>query len=278
MVALPDGYEHHAGPELHTAVRAGQHAAVEAMGLTRLEKLRSLLEGGRSKGRGRICELPLAAGDAREPLVLKQVLHGGLYGRLNPEGHRGPERLLRELAITERARRRGVPVPQIVYLAWTERRPCRLFLGTIRVADSRNLGELLRGEPPGQHRRSSLAAAARAVSKMHDAGLLHADLNLSNLMVAGKAGQPQGWVLDLDRSGFPARLEDSHRAANLARLLRSLEKTGEVAAGVGLAERARFLRDYCGGSGNRYRELRNLIRRRSRWLSLHRLAWRLGWR
>lgn len=278
MVPLPDGYEHHAGPELHTVVRAGQQPAIEAMGLTRLERLESLLESGPSKGRGRICELPPATPDVREPWVLKQVLHGGLYGRLNPEGHRGPERLLRELAITEKARQRGVPVPQIAYLGWTRRRPCRLFLATIRVAGSRNLGELLRGEPAGQRRRRALAAAARAVSRMHDAGLLHVDLNLSNIMVAERSGQPEGWVLDLDRSGFPERLEDSHRANNLARLLRSLEKTGEVAAGVGLAERARFLRGYCGGSGSRYRELRDLIRRKARWLGLHRLAWRLGWR
>lgn len=277
MSQPPEGYEQHSTSELHYIVRAGQDQAIRTLGLTSLSNLEYLLANGRSQGRGRVADLFPKLKQNHEPLVVKQVLHGGLFGRFNPEGHRGPGRLLRELAITEEARNRGVPVPEMAYLAWTVARPRRLFLATVRVTASRNLAELLSNEPPGDLRRQSLAAAAVALREMHDAGMVHADLNLSNVMVSELTGRPEGFVLDLDRSTFPSTLGDRHRAANLVRLLRSLEKAEHLAAQVGVQERARFLRDYCGGTGSSYRTLRRLVRRRARWFALHRLAWKLGW-
>jgi tRNA A-37 threonylcarbamoyl transferase component Bud32 len=277
MKQLPEGYEQHSTSKLHYIVREGRDQAIRTMGLTSLSNLEHLLAEGRPQGRGRVADLFPKLKLNHEPLVVKQVLHGGLFGRFNPEGHRGPDRLLRELAITEEARNRGVPVPELAYLAWTVARPCRLFLATVRVTASRNLAELLHDEPPGTSRRQSLTAAAIALRKMHDAGMVHADLNLSNVMVTELAGWPEGFVLDLDRSTFPSTLDDSHRAANLTRLLRSLEKAEDLAALVGPHERARFLRDYCDGTGPSYHTLQELVRRRARWFTLHRLAWKLGW-
>ncbi|TDI13983.1 MAG: hypothetical protein E2P04_02050 [Acidobacteria bacterium] len=277
MKQLPEGYEQHSTSKLHYIVREGRDQAIRTMGLTSLSNLEHLLAEGRPQGRGRVADLFPKLKLDHEPLVVKQVLHGGLFGRFNPEGHRGPDRLVRELVITEEARNRGVPVPEVAYLAWTVARPCRLFLATVRVTASRNLAELLRDEPPGELRRQSLKAAAVALREMHDANMVHADLNLSNVMITELTGRPEGFVLDLDRSTFPPTLDDSHRAANLTRLLRSLEKAGDLAAQVGVRERTRFLRDYCGGTGSSYRTLRRLVRRRARWFALHRLAWRLGW-
>jgi len=277
MRQLPQAYEQHRTDELHYIVREGQDEDIRTMGLTSLSNLEHLLAGGRQLGRGRVADLFPRLKVNHEPLVVKQVLHGGLFGRLNAEHHRGPDRLLRELAITEEARKRGVPVPEVAYMAWTVARPCRLFMATVRITASRNLVELLRDEPPGGLRRRSLAAAAVALREMHDAGMVHADLNLSNVMVTEFTGEPEGFVLDLDRSTFPPTLNDSHRASNLARLLRSLEKAQELAALVGLRERVRFLRDYCNGRGARYRALQQLVRKRARWFPLHRLAWKFGW-
>jgi 3-deoxy-D-manno-octulosonic acid kinase len=278
MAALPEGYEQHGNDELHYIVRRGRHQAIRSMGLTSLSNLEHLLAGGSRQGRGRVAELFPKLKEDHEPLVVKQVLHGGLFGRLNPEGHRGPHRLLRELGITEEARNRGVPVPELAYLAWTRNRPHRLYLASVRVSASRNLAQLLEQEPAGPLRRRSLQAAARALREMHDAGMMHADLNLTNVMVTELTGQPEGFVLDLDRSWFAASLHQARRASNLARLLRSLEKSSRLSLEVGPRERARFLRDYCAGDNVMYRSLRRLIAGKARWFRLHRLAWSMGWR
>ncbi len=224
MRQLPEGYEQHSTSTLHYIVREGRDQAIRTMGLTSLSNLEHLLADGRPQGRGRVADLFPKLKVNHEPLVVKQVLHGGLFGRLNPEGHRGPDRLLRELVITEEARNRGVPVPEVAYMAWTVARPCRLFLATVRVTASRNLAQLLRDEAPGDLRRQSLRAAAVAVREMHDASMVHADLNLSNVMITELTGRPEGFVLDLDRSTFPSTLDNSHRAANLTRLQTDLSR------------------------------------------------------
>ncbi len=278
MVELPAGYEQHHGTEITYVVRRGEQPAIQAMGLTTLANLRDRIDSGESQGRGRVAEIFPKLKDRHQPLVLKQVLHGGLYGRLIGGRHLGPERVLRELATTEKARSLGVPVPEIAYLAWTSSRPCWLFLATVRVTASRNLAQLLNQEPRGKMRNHSLGAAARAVREMHDAGLVHSDLNLRNLMVTELTGEPEGFVLDLDRSRFPPEVTDKQRADNLARLLRSLEKDDGLAKQVGTYQRIRFLRDYCGGLNARYVGLKQLVAQRARGFMLHRLAWWLGWK
>jgi 3-deoxy-D-manno-octulosonic acid kinase len=275
MMELPDGYERHDSKDLHYLVREGEHEAVRVMGLSHLATVRKMLVEGRPSGRGRVFDVMPRKKQSFQPLVLKQVLHGGLYGRMNRERHTGPGRLLAELSVTEKARDRGVPAPEIAYLSWTRQRFPSLFLATFRVPGSRDLERALTAEPTGRERNLTLAAAARAVREMHDAGLVHADLNLGNVMVTEFAGDPEGFVLDLDGSWFPAELTETHRAWNLARLLRSLEKS-DIAGRVNLRERVGFLREYCGGTGSRYRELKALIARRSRLFFIHRFGWRLG--
>ena len=200
MVELPEGYERHEGTDITYVIRRGEQPAIQAMGLTTLANLRHRIDQGEPQGRGRVAAIFPKLKERYQPLVLKQVLHGGLYGRLIGGFHLGPERLLRELATTEKARDLGVPVPEIAYLAWSSSRPCMLFLATVRVTASRNLAQLLREEPDGRVRSRSLRAAARSVREMHDAGLIHSDLNLRNLMVTELTGEPEGFVLDLDRS------------------------------------------------------------------------------
>lgn len=278
MNGLPPGYEAHRTEDMTFVCRSGEADRIRETGLGDLFNIEDMIASGERRGRGRIFEVPPPEDFPGEALMLKQLLHGGLYGRLNRERFLGAERALRELRVTARARERGVPVPEIAFVAWTPGGLSRLYLATVRVPGSRNLDEVLRDEPPGRARALALRAAARAVREMHDAGLVHGDLNFRNVMITESEGSPEGFVLDLDRSFFPESLTDDHRAANLARLLRSVLKSPVAAARTSLRERAAFLRDYCRGSGPERRRLEARIRRRAASFGLHRLAWRLGWR
>jgi tRNA A-37 threonylcarbamoyl transferase component Bud32 len=275
--ALPDGYERHEAPDLTFVHRSGDHETIQAMGLTDLVTLEDRLRLGAPGGRGRVVSLSPPDGLPGPSLILKQVLHGGLYGRLNRDRFRGPGRLFRELEVTVQARERGVPLPELGFLAWTRDRPCRLYLASVRVPASRSLADWIcrDGRDPG--RRPALRAAARAVREMHDAGMWHGDLNLRNLLVAETDGPPEGFVIDVFGSRLHPRLDERRRAENLARLLRSVLKDDAVAVHATARDRARFLRDY-GGGDERFRERCGRVRRELAWLPFHRVGWRLGLR
>lgn len=276
MSKLPPGYEQHRTEDMTFVCRSGDAERLRAMGLADLFTIEDMIASGARGGRGRIFTVPSPEEMPGDELVLKQILHGGMLGRVNRERFFGPERVLEELRVTQRARERGVPVPEVAFAAWTPGFSARLFLATVRVPGSRSLEEVLCAKP-GPGRRRALGAAAVAIREMHDGGLLHVDLNLRNLMLAETEVGPEGFVLDLDRSRFPARLSDGDRAGNLSRLLRSLEKS-PAAPRVGWTTRARFLLDYAGGDRVRFRTLAAAIQRRAALLPLHRLAWWIGWR
>ena len=125
-------------------------------------------------------------------------------------------------------------------------------------------------------RRDILLLCADLLRRLHDAGFLHADLNVSNLvMERGPSGETLH-VVDLDRGQFRHVLRSEERLANLARLLRSYEKW--IAGSVRLSprEEATFLRCYVGHDRELARFLaKRLTRYRSR-LGLRRIRWRLG--
>ena len=278
MSSLPAGYERHRTEDMTFVCRAGDVERLREMGLTDLFTIEDMIASGARGGRGRIFTVPSPDELPGDELILKQILHGGMFSRVNRERFLGPERVLEELRVTHLARERGVPVPEVAFAAWTPGFSARLFLATVRVPGSRSLEDVLCAELPGPSRRQALAAAAQAIREMHDGGLLHADLNLRNIMLAETEAGPEGFVLDLDRSRFPSRLSDGGRAANLTRLLRSLEKS-PAAARIGWTTRARFLLEYAEGDRARFRSLAVAIQRRAAaLLPLHRLAWRVGWR
>jgi len=60
---------------------------------------------------------------------------------------------------------------------------------------------------------------------MHDAGVMHADLNLHNLFVGNSGERMTVVILDLDKAQlFNGAVPPAHRRANFARLARSARK------------------------------------------------------
>ncbi|MFQ5718686.1 MAG: glycosyltransferase [Acidobacteriota bacterium] len=233
------------------------------------------------RGRARIHRLRLAD----RPVVVKQHRRGGLPGRVLsalPGGGSdrwiGSRRVRRECFLAGAARARGAPIPaSVAWLAVHAGPFCRLWAASEEITEGVPVSVALAGDN-GRSRQRILAAAARAVARLHDAGVVHGDLNVGNLLWAG-ANQPV-WVIDLSAARLHPRAGTAARGRDLARLERSALKVLGP-AGLSRSERFRFVaayeraRDWLEPRDDRRSGRRRLLAavgRRRAWFFLHRLT------
>ena len=178
--------------------------------------------------------------------VVRVYRRGGLAARFSLDRYLGVRpRPLRELAVTAEARGRGVPAVEVLAARVEGRLAYRGVLVTAEVPAATTLVEALRHAPDAGARAALAAAAGRAVGALHDAGVFHADLNLTNVLIHAGA---EALLLDFDRARlYRPPLGDTARRRNLRRLARSLAKLDPARTLVGPAERAAFLAAYGGG-------------------------------
>jgi len=237
-------------------------------------------------GRGGILEIATPGG---RDVILKVLRKGGLGARARGSFH-GRARLLAEMGVLAEAVRRGVPCAPVAFGATARMKDGRLaaVLATEKIPEAVTLGEIL-VEPAASaassgDRREALARAGNAVRACHDRGLDHADLNLGNVLVSIRRPPraPGAWVIDLGVSKLGSPLTPSQRAANLVRLLRSVEKhLGRDPRR--LRDALAFFRGYVGrGGGDARRDLRRdlvrSIKKRLPAIALHRIGWSLAGR
>ena len=224
-------------------------------------------------GRGPLLFLHLGGEEA----VAKRPVHGGLLGRLIGGLYWGRERVLAQVHAAQWLRGQGVSTPEILAAGW------RSVAGPLQhqaliaktIPGAINLYEASRNPPPGLRRRTILRESAVLVRRMHDAGFLHADLNLTNLVLEPGARGPLVHIVDLDRGRLQSRVGLSERALNLARLLRSYEKWLAAEAPLSGREELYFLRCYARSEGAMVRRLWRFLQNYRRSLGPRRLAWRL---
>jgi tRNA A-37 threonylcarbamoyl transferase component Bud32 len=140
-----------------------------------------------------------------------------------------------------------------------------------------DLREALLRLPPGDRgRREALRAGGRAVRRLHDAGVLHPDLHVKNLLVPRGGGE--ALVLDLDGARvLPGGLSREDRAAQILRLDRSLVKMAfRAGARVPATDRRRLVLAYLGEDRPSGEESRRWRRRLRSQIARHRLGWKLG--
>jgi len=113
---------------------------------------------------------------------------------------------------------------------------------------------------------------AATIADMHDAGIVHADLNLKNLLVRDAFDEPEAFVIDFDRARLAGRLGLGERMRNLLRLDRSVLKWAASRRAVSPLDRLRVLCIYL----DRYPRWRErwgeIARRYARAHLLHRLS------
>jgi 3-deoxy-D-manno-octulosonic acid kinase len=187
------------------------------------------------------------AGDAGERGILRWYRRGGMVRHVARDRFFGwRPRPLRELIVTEEARRRGVAAPEVLAA-----RVDRLALGCYRgalltraIEGAMPLAEVLRAHPPAVPREPLMTAVGHALRVLHDRGIQHRDLNAGNILVAPGGPEPVVWVIDFDRARLLPRLSRRRRRRALARLERSLAKLERAGVSFGAGERGCIERGY----------------------------------
>lgn len=138
-----------------------------------------------------------------------------------------PPRPFAELICTEIARQRGVPTVEVLgaEVEWSIGGLYRGLFVTREASGFMNLWEWLRTKPTGAKREAILTTVARVIAQLHNAGIAHMDLNLTNVLVRGDTDVPATLLIDFDRARvFSEPLSESRRTHSLRRLRRSLDK------------------------------------------------------
>jgi 3-deoxy-D-manno-octulosonic acid kinase len=164
-----------------------------------------------------------------ERALVRTYHHGGLLrGLTHKVFFTWPPRPLRELAISEELRQRGVPTVE----------PCgacveplwgpfyRGWFITRELTGARDLWETVSGSLIlGFDNGAILRAAADGVKRLHREGVYHDDLNLKNILVRREEGGLKSYIIDFDKATlFLGRVPEAIAQKNLHRLRRSARK------------------------------------------------------
>jgi tRNA A-37 threonylcarbamoyl transferase component Bud32 len=183
---------------------------------------RALASGAGGSGRGVSAVVP---GSATARWRLKRMRRGGLAARLWSDRYPSAERLVAVVEASATALARGVPTARPVALI-VERGAAGLVLGALAFEEIEETEDLAKRVTGGLLTRAELSAAIAVVRTMHDAGIVHPDLNLGNILLRVRPGaRPEAFVIDFDKAEIlegPAPFAD--RQAALRRLERSCAK------------------------------------------------------
>jgi len=191
-------------------------------------------------GRGGAWRLTLPGGVRA---VVRENRRGGFIRHVVARHYLGLRpRPFGELAVTTEARRRGVPAAEVLAARVDGWLVYRGALVTREVPEARPLLAALAAAGDGPARDGVAAIAGRAVARMHDAGVFHADLNLGNILVDRDGATT---LVDFDRARLGAgALDVAGRRDNLRRLARSLRKLDGAGTVAGPGVVAAFHRGY----------------------------------
>lgn len=252
--------------------------ALEAAGLTDAAGFAMALRSGREVPGGRGPHRLVALPGGGPLLRLREARRGGVLGRLFSSRYLSHGRIARELELWLVLRERGAPLPTPV--AAISRRRGGLWeshFGTLDRAESVDGLGWLRAAPSPDALRRSARALGTGLRRFHDAGAVHGDLNLRNVLIEHDATGVHCLFIDLANARERQPVSAPERMRDWMRLARSIEKSG-FASIVGRRIRALALSAYCAGDRRLRKALLASSRRESRRLARHRLAWRVAGR
>jgi 3-deoxy-D-manno-octulosonic-acid transferase len=166
-------------------------------------------------------------------LVLRHYRRGGWMARWRHDTYLGRQahesRAMREFKLLARLQEAGLAVPRPVgaRMQLVGRFSYRADLLVERIPNAASVADRL---DCGEHLPTATwQALGAAVRRLHEQGVDHVDLNAQNLLL-----DPQGrvWIIDFDRCR--ERSDGAWKAANLARLKRSLDKGARKRSGSAL--------------------------------------------
>ncbi len=150
--------------------------------------------------------------------LIREYRRGGLVRHFMTKSYLFDNRPRHEIEVHCAAYRSGVTVPLPLGAYWERRGP--IYRGAIAVAriEAAHLLDYLSGD--GEVKEDALRRCGEALRRMHDAGFVHADLQIRNILIADSGP----YIIDLDKARKCTRVSPSAREVNLVRLRRSFEK------------------------------------------------------
>ncbi len=172
-----------------------------------------------------------------DDMIVRELTHGGLFGKMTGRRFLGTSRSIRELKISSYLRQNGINTPEIPAVRFSK---SRLFYTidviTRLVPDSIDLLTWLESSKPGQKGETPRTAqnsgsdnsfakvfyeTGALIRRMHELGVYHADLHLKNILLDE---QMNPWILDLDKARHIPKLPTFMRRMNMNRFFRSCRK------------------------------------------------------
>jgi tRNA A-37 threonylcarbamoyl transferase component Bud32 len=189
------------------------------------------------------------------PLIVKHFSPRGVTAKLKTFMRRSGA--AREWRALRKAIRLELPVPRPVAVGWRRKGLRReSFLVTEALDHGLSMSACLFGKHrlEALRRREVTRAAARAIRRMHDAGIFHKDLHLDNLIVSNGAACAPVYLIDFQRVAFHRWLSPRLRMRNLAILNGGCIEAGRT-------DRLRFLKAYFSGDPRSNGDWRSLAAR-----------------
>ncbi|MBN2466720.1 MAG: phosphotransferase [Deltaproteobacteria bacterium] len=232
------------------------------------------------RGRGTVITIPLP-GEGTGRLVIRKYRRGGKMQKVTADLYWGRSRPLRELEIASQALQKGVPTAEII--AACHHRVWGMFhrghlvsleipRGQDIVSYARDLQRPLTRDRI-REKREVISIVGHLIRTMHDAGIVHADLNLKNIILQNNAPDPpQGYIIDFDKSRIKPSATNRERIGNLMRLNRSVEKFRKEGVPITRTDALRFLLAYYRHPPNFRSVIQKLNRRYQRHMRYRRLG------
>ena len=244
----------------------------------RREGFEEVPAGADCSSRGRILEGVVSSGKEKVRIVLRQYKHGGLFSFIAGALFFSPRRACEELEGLGRLMRRGLAVPEPVFLEIRKHKGLffRMWLATRKIEGGVTLFRFFKTPPSGDGsvRRKLLEKLALSVHGMHEAGVEHGDLHAGNVLISDPKGGMKVVLLDFDGCVVRDYVPPARRWKNVLRFDRSLEKHSGLSVRFSRSERYRFLVDYLRLSGGDKKILKRRLFYHKLSLALHRLSWR----
>jgi hypothetical protein len=274
----------HADAGFRLCVASEYAQRIEAEGLTSKAALGEAMAKARCVPGGRAPHWILESVDPEERIRVRPSRHGGVLGRALADRSLFPRRIFREFSIWTKLRERGIPLPVPVFAV--SQRQGLFWHSAFASIDQQNMSDGLAclEAGPAPHQLDALCISfAKALRAFHDAGAIHGDLQIRNILIEAKDGQidseqirpPACLLIDLDRTRIVGTVSPRQRIREFLRLLRSLEKTGQAR----LTSRhfcALALSAYCAGDRPLRRSMLRWVGFESFGMRRHRVAWRLA--
>ena len=162
-----------------------------------------------------------------EVVAVRHAWHGGLFAPITGDRFLMPTRAPREAAASATLQARGIRTPDVLAYALYAAGPGlrRVDVCTRYVPDAWDFGAVLAGLAPSISRPAAERAVLSLLTQLAQAGVVHPDLNVKNILLAPRRGAaPDAWLLDVDVVEFRSGDARALHLRNVARLERSIRK------------------------------------------------------